>query len=85
MQIVNTTILKAYTKIVKSILSCESLEQLHNCENYIKTIDNYNDRNDLLEWKTQLNTIYFEKLDEFNPNRIDEVVNDEYTKLYKQD
>lgn len=76
MQIVNTTILKAYTKIVKSILSCESLEQLKNCENYIKVIDRYEERKDILEWKNELNTIYFEKLDEFNPNRIDEVAPD---------
>jgi hypothetical protein len=77
MQIVNTTILNAYTKIVKTILSCENLEQLKNCENYIKTIDYYSERTDLLEWKTQLNSIYFDKLDEFNTQRIDEVLHDE--------
>ena len=70
MQIVNTTIVTTYTKILKSILSCKNLEQLKNCENYMKLIDKYDDRKDILEWKKQLNIAYFEKLNEFKIERF---------------
>ena len=60
----NLPILDTYTKIIKSIYSCTTIEQINSCDNMITSMNMHNDRPDLHVWIQAIDKEYMSKRNE---------------------
>lgn len=70
-------ILHAYTQIVCSICSCQTLDQLSNCEPLISNFNTFNDHSNKHVWTNKALEVYKKQHEKLNAHNVKTVDTDE--------